>query len=206
MNVDSVVKSEADLQALYGKAKPNSIAKECDCLTPVYKQWIEQAPFMAIASLGAEGLDCSPRGDAVGELFRVLDENTIAIPDRPGNNRLDTLRNIVNDPQIGLLFLIPGIKESLRVNGTAVISTDDSLLDSFSVDGKKPVTVMVVTIQTVYFQCGKALLRSKLWQADSQASTNNVPTAGQMLKSVMSDFDGEAYDDSLKDRQPRSLY
>ena len=206
MNSDSTVKSEAELQALYGTAKPNSLAKESDCLTPAYQQWIEQAPFMAIASLGTGGLDCSPRGDAVGELFRVLDNKTIVIPDRPGNNRLDTLRNIVTDPRVALLFLIPGIRESLRINGTADIVTDESLVNSFSVNDRKPVTVLLVTIHTIYFQCGKALLRSKMWDPDAQVNSDNVPTAGEMLKSVMGDFDSNSYDESLAERQPRSLY
>jgi len=178
MDGESIIESESELEALYGPANPNSLAKEAECLTPAYQQWIEQAPFLAIASLGAAGLDCSPRGDEAGSLFRVLDASTIAIPDRPGNNRLDTLRNIVTDPRIALLFLIPG----------------------------SPVTVLVVTIQTIYFQCGKSLLRSKLWDVDSQASSENVPTAGEMLKSVMSDFDSSAYDDALAEKQPRGLY
>ena len=206
MDGESIIESESELEALYGPANPNSLAKEAECLTPAYQQWIEQAPFLAIASLGAAGLDCSPRGDEAGSLFRVLDASTIAIPDRPGNNRLDTLRNIVTDPRIALLFLIPGIKESLRINGTAVVVTDDTLIDSFRVYGKSPVTVLVVTIQTIYFQCGKSLLRSKLWDIDSQASSENVPTAGEMLKSVMSDFDSSAYDDALAERQSRGLY
>jgi len=206
MHNDSTVQTESELEALYGPANPNSLAKEADCLTPAYQQWIEQAPFMAVASIGAAGLDCSPRGDAPGSLFRVLDANTIAIPDRPGNNRLDTLRNIVTDPRIALLFLIPGIKESLRINGTAVVVTDKALVYSFGVNGKSPVTVLVVTIQTIYFQCGKSLLRSKLWDVGAQVNSQNVPTAGEMLKSVMSDFDSSAYDSSLAERQPRSLY
>ena len=206
MNADSIIQSEAQLEALYGKANPNSLAKEADCLTKAYQRWIEEAPFMAVASVGAAGLDCSPRGDEAGSLFRVLDASTIAIPDRPGNNRLDTLRNIVTDPRIALLFLVPGIKESLRINGTAVVVTNEALLDSFSRNGKRPVTVLIVTIQSIYFQCGKALLRSKLWDADAQVSSKNVPTAGEMLKSVMSDFDSTAYDDSLAKRQPGSLY
>ena len=206
MNENTVVGSESELQALYGKASPNSLAKESGCLTPAYQQWIEQAPFMAVASSGARGLDCSPRGDNAGELFRVLDAGTIVIPDRPGNNRLDTLRNIVTDPRIALLFLIPGIKESMRINGSAVIETDESLLESFSVNGKKPVTVLVVTIQSIYFQCGKALLRSKLWEADAQLNSDTVPTAGRMLKSVMGDFDATAYDQSQSGSQPDNLY
>jgi len=206
LNENSTISTEASLENLYGKANPTSLAKEAAQLNSAYQQWIESAPFMAIASVGSGGLDCSPRGDEVGLLFRVLDEKTIAIPDRAGNNRLDTLRNIVNDPRVALLFLIPGIKETLRINGTAVIETDESLLDSFAVSGKKPVTVVVVTIQSIYFQCGRAMLRSKLWDPKQQITAESVPTAGQMLQSVKSDFDGGAYDANLLDRQKSSLY
>lgn len=206
MSKSSIISTESALDNHYGMANPRSLAKEADQLTPAYQQWIESAPFMAIASIGSGGLDCSPRGDEVGSLFRVLDDKTIAIPDRPGNNRLDTLRNLVNDPRVALLFLIPGIKETMRINGTAVVETNESLLDSFAVNGKKPVTVVVVTIQAVYFQCGRAVLRSKLWDPTQQIASESVPTAGQMIQSVESDFDGSTYDSELLNRQQRTLY
>jgi len=151
-------------------------------------------------------MDCSPRGDKPGQLFRILDDQTIAIPDRRGNNRLDTIRNIVADPRVALLFLLPGINESLRINGEAIVVTDTALRNRFAVNGSKPVTVVVVTISSVYFQCARALMRSGLWSTDAQVGKAEVPTAGEMIKSGLSDFDSETYDAQLRSRQRSSLY
>jgi uncharacterized protein len=194
------------LEALYGPASPRSITKETTRLTPPYRRWLEQAPFFAIATSGPGGLDCSPRGDAVGGLVHVVDDQTILIPDRRGNNRLDTLRNIIADPRVGLLFLVPGINETLRINGRATLSTDPALIDRFSVEGAKPATVIVVAIDAVYFQCSRALLRSKLWHSDVQRSYETVPTPGQMLKAAAPEIDAPAYDADLSKRLPASLY
>jgi len=206
MHSTDIIDSETALESLYGQVNPNSLAKETAVLTPEYRQWIELSPFMAIASIGAGGLDCSPRGDVVGQLFRVIDEKTIAIPDRRGNNRLDTLRNLVVDPRVSLLFLLPGINECIRINGTAKVVTDSSLLRSFAVNGKEPVTVIVVHIGTVYFQCARALLRSSLWSTDKLLNKSSVPTAGQMAKGAVNEFDAEAYDADLPMRQRTTLY
>lgn len=183
-----------ELLALYGAIPDRSLAKETHQLTAAYRKWIEQAPFFAIASSGPNGLDCSPRGDAAEQLLRVIDETTIAIPDRRGNNRLDTLRNIIADPRIGLLFLIPGIDETLRINGRATITTDPDLIDSFAVGEKKPASIVLVEIDSVYFQCARALMRAGLWKSEARAERNDVPTVGKMLKSAMADLDAEAYD------------
>lgn len=194
------------LAVLYGAVNPMSLSKEVSRLTPAYRRWIDRAPFLAIATSGPGGLDCSPRGDPAGQLFRVLDERTIAIPDRRGNNRLDTLKNIVADPRVALLFLLPGINETLRINGRARLTTDETLRASFAVDGKLPVTVIVVSIEAVYFQCARALLRSALWDASKQAQRGDVPTAGEMTKSGDQTFDAETYDAALLPRQKASLY
>jgi len=159
-----------------------------------------------LASVGAQGLDCSPRGDANSQLFRVLNESTLAIPDRRGNNRLDTLRNIVADPRVALLFLIPGISEALRINGQASITTDPALIDSFAISDRKPATVILVEINAVYFQCARALMRSKLWDPSSHVESSDVPTAGQMTRSADPDFDAESYDAELAERQKSTLY
>jgi len=151
-------------------------------------------------------MDCSPRGDKPGQLFRILDDQTIAIPDRRGNNRLDTIRNIVADPRVSLLFLLPGINESLRINGEAIVVTDNALRNSFAVNGSEPATVVVVTIRSVYFQCGRALMRSGLWSADAHVSKAEVPTAGEMIKSGLPDFDSNSYDTQLQSRHKDSLY
>jgi len=200
------ITSVEDLEALYGTANPISIAKEASFLTAAYREWLESAPFFALASVGEGGLDCSPRGDAAGQLFQIVDERTLIIPDRRGNNRLDTLKNIIGDPRVALLFLMPGINETLRINGKARLTTDANLLDQFVVAGKKPLTVIIIDIEAVYFQCARALVRSDLWNGNAQITRTDVPTAGQMTKSALSDFDAEAYDAELVERQKRTLY
>ncbi|MBX9926592.1 MAG: pyridoxamine 5'-phosphate oxidase family protein, partial [Hyphomicrobiaceae bacterium] len=184
-------------------------------LTPAYQRWIEASPFMAMATVGGGdaatvvapgGLDCSPRGDRPGHLFTVLDERTIAIPDRRGNNRLDTLRNLIADPRIALLFLVPGVPECVRINGTAAITTDPDLRQRFGVDGHEPTTVILVSIDSVYFQCARAIIRSKLWEPETRADPASLPTAGEMTRSGDTTFDAQAYDAILRERQRATLY
>ena len=141
--------------------------KEIDHINPQYRAFIEAAPFFVLASVGPEGVDCSPRGDAPG-FVRVTGERTLMIPDRRGNNRIDSLRNIVRDPRVSLLFLIPGVGETFRIIGRASISTDPALLEGFVFAGKTPRAVIVVDVERVYFQCSKAIIRSKLWEAETQ--------------------------------------
>lgn len=206
MSYRQIITDEAALESLYGSVNPNSLAKEVQALTPEYRQWIEIAPFMAIASIGQSGLDCSPRGDKTGQLFRVLDDQTIAIPDRRGNNRLDTLRNLVTDSRISLLFLLPGINECVRINGEAQVVADANLRESFMVNDQNPVTVIVVHIKSVYFQCARSLIRSALWSPENFVARSQVPTAGQMTKAAVSEFDAKSYDGELADRQQKTLY
>ena len=194
------------LEELYpGKLSRATTEKETPVITPEYRRLIEAASFFAIASVGPEGLDCSPRGDPRG-FVQILGDSTIAFPDRRGNNRLDTLRNIVVDPRVAFLFLIPGLNETLRINGRAHVSTDASLIERFEMGGILPVSVVVVEIETMYFQCARALVRSKLWDASSQIDPKTLPTAGQLVKSAMPDFEAEAYDAALKERQAKTLY
>ena len=206
MSSSHAVTSLEALEALYGTVNRNSLAKEAARLTPAYRRWIEAAPFFAIASGGPGGLDCSPRGDARGQLFRVLDDRTLAIPDRRGNNRLDTLKNILADPRVALLFLNPGINETLRINGRARITTDPELIEGFAVGDKRPATGVVVEIDAVYFQCARALARAKLWDPEARIRPGEVPTAGQMTKGAQPDFDAESYDAALPVRQKATLY
>ncbi len=194
------------LTALYGPVNPNSLRKELPYLSAEYRAWIERSPFMAVATTGPEGLDCSPRGDATGHLVQIQDDRTVLFADRRGNNRLDTLKNLVQDPRISLLFLLPGINECLRINGTAVVTTDDTLRRRFVMDEKLPVTVVVVTIGSVYFQCGRAVIRSGLWDPSAQLSRDDVPTAGAMTKSASPEFDAVTYDAELPERQQATLY
>jgi uncharacterized protein len=201
----SNITSIAALEALYGPTNPISLMKETAQLTPAYRRWVEAAPFFALATTGPGGLDCSPRGDAAGALL-ILDDTSIAIPDRRGNNRLDSLRNIVLDPRVALLFLTPGINECVRINGRAVVSTHPDLIGQFLVGDKVPKSVIVVTIDAVYFQCARALARSRLWDPASRVDRSRVPTAGQMTKAASPDFDAEAYDADLPGRQAATLY
>src|SRR5216684_2383208 len=157
-----IVTSVAELEALYGQPAEAATVKEVARITPYYRAHIEAAPFCALATSGPEGLDCSPRGDKPG-FVRVHDEQTLMLPDRRGNNRIDLLRNIVRDPRVALLFLIPGVGNTLRVNGRAHLSVEASLLASFAVDDKPPRSVTVIEVDAVYFQCARALVRSELW-------------------------------------------
>lgn len=190
----------------YERPAEASLSKETDALTPAYRRWIEASPFCVIASAGTEGLDCSPRGDRPGTLLEIVDNSTLLLPDRRGNNRLDTLRNLIEDPRVALLFFVPGVAETLRVNGCARITVAPELLKRFEVDGKPPTTVIEVRIQRVYFQCARALVRSALWNADSVVGRDRIPTAGEMIRSAAPAFDAESYDRALPDRQRRTLY
>ena len=196
----------AALEALYGEAVAASIAKEVPALTPGYRALIEASPFFVLATSGPGGLDASPRGDEPG-FVRVADDRTLLIPDRRGNNRIDSLRNILADPRVGLLFLVPGLNETLRVNGRAVIDTDQDLCESFAVDGKAPKSVLVVTIETVFFQCARALLRSRLWDPAAQVPRASLPSVGSLLAEASAGREGgDTYDRSLAERIPKSLY
>jgi PPOX class probable FMN-dependent enzyme len=201
------ITSLAALEALYDQSPAEaSILKETDRVVPVYRALIEASPFAALATRGPEGLDCSPRGDGPG-FIRVRDDRTLLLPDRRGNNRIDSLRNIVRDRQVALLFLIPGLGETLRVNGRATISVEPALLESFSVDGKAPKSVLVIAVEAVYFQCARAIVRSDLWNPHKHVARSALPSAGQILAALSrSGFDGEAYDRALPERQRATLY
>ncbi len=195
----------AELEALYGSPVKTSLIKEIDYISDHYRAFIDAAPFVVLATSGAGGLDCTPRGDPPG-FVRVVDNKTLLIPDRRGNNRIDTLRNLVEDPRISLLFLIPGIGNTLRINGTAEIIVDEDLSTSFAVNGKVPATLLRITAEQVYFQCPKALVRSKLWQDDFRQERSALPSTGEILKALSDDFDGEAYDRNYPDRLEETIY
>jgi PPOX class probable FMN-dependent enzyme len=200
------LKTVADLEAVYGAPNPRSLLKEIDHLNADYRAFVEASPFIVLSSVGAQGTDASPKGDAPG-FVRILNERLLAIPDRPGNNRIDNLRNIVEDGRVSVLFIVPGVGETLRVNGTATISADPELLASFAVQGKLPRSVILVQLQTVYFHCSKALVRSKLWERGAQETKPAVPTAGKILQRISGGaFDGDAYDRELPERLKTTLY
>ncbi len=194
------------LLACYGEPVGAAVAKELPYIHPHYRRFIEAAPFVSVATSGPGGLDNSPRGDAPG-FVRVVDDRTLMLPDRRGNNRLDTLRNLLADPRIALLFLIPGVGETLRVNGRAVISVDPTLLDTFTVDGKPPRSVLVVAVDTVYYQCSKALVRSKLWDPAARIERSALPSTGTMIGDISrGSIDAAAYDRELPARIQAQLY
>jgi uncharacterized protein len=202
----SIVATINELEAIYGFPGETSTAKVADRVTSSYRALIERSPFAALATCGPEGLDCSPRGDVAG-FVRIHDDKTLMMPDRRGNNRIDSLRNIVRDPRIALLFLIPGSGNTLRVNGCARVSVDPDLLASFEIDGKAPRTVVVTAVEEVYFQCARAIVRSDLWNPDKRVDPNSLPTPGQIL-AEMSDnrIGGDEYDRAWPERARRSLW
>jgi uncharacterized protein len=203
---DHIITSVEALERLYGQPFGPSIAKETDRITAHYRAFIEAAPFFALASAGADGLDCSPRGDAPG-FVRVANEKTLLIPDRRGNNRADTLRNILHDPRVALLFLIPGCGETIRVNGRATISTDPALTQSFLVDGKAPRSVIVVAVDRIYYQCAKAVVRSKLWDASRHIERASLPSAGTILADLTQGrVGGPEHDRAAPERLKATLY
>ncbi|MEL6217040.1 MAG: pyridoxamine 5'-phosphate oxidase family protein [Pseudomonadota bacterium] len=203
---DHRLTTEAELDAYYGPINPKSLVKELDHISDDYRAFIEAAPFVVLATAGPEGLDTSPRGDPA-PVAHVLDRQTLALPDRRGNNRIDSLRNIVRDPRVALIFLIPGIGETMRVNGRAEISTDPDLLARYAMQGKEPRSVILVTAERVYFQCQKALKRSGLWEADAQVPRTALPSTGTMLQRMHSEsFDGAAYDAEYPERMKRTIY
>lgn len=194
------------LQALYGEAHERSLRKEITYLSEPYQALVAASPFVVLATHGPDGLDCSPRGDAPG-FVRVLDERTLLLPDRPGNNRIDSLRNIINDPHVALLFLIPGVGESFRVNGRASISLEPQLLELCTAQGKLPRSVLRISIDTCYFQCSKAAVRSGLWDSERHVERASLPSAGDLLKAVMDpSFDVQAYERELQERLKTRLY
>lgn len=195
-----------ELETLYGDINPTSLRKETATLTDEYRRLIEASPFVTIATVGSGGMDCSPKGDAAG-FVRVLDERTLAIPDRRGNNRLDSLRNLIEDPRIGLLFLIPGIGETLRVNGTARITADHDLRDSMAFRGSVPNVAVVVDVESVYFHCSKAILRSDLWNPAKQSDRASLPTAGQIMEAITcGELQADTTDEVYDRRQVEMLY
>jgi len=196
----------AALERLYGAPAGAAVEKEINYIHPHYRAMIAASPFVVLATSGPEGLDTSPRGDAAG-FVAVEDEKTLLIPDRRGNNRVDSLRNIIADPHVALLFLIPGVGETLRVNGRAVISTAPTLLERFGVGGKLPRSVIVVHVDTVFFQCSRAVFRAKLWDPAQHIERGSLPSLGTMLADIsQSRINAENYDRGLYERLQAALY
>lgn len=201
-----IISSIEELNEIYGAGLSQaSVDKVTKRLTPLYRHMIEISPFTALATVGPEGLDCSPRGD-IGGVVRIIDDTTLHLPDWRGNNRVDSLSNIVRDPRLSLMLLIPGSNTVMRINGRGVVSNDEALLSSFEMDGKHPRTVIVISIVEVYFQCARAVMRAELWNAEHFVDPANLPTPGQMLKDAVGDFDHETYDREWPVRAAKTMW
>jgi uncharacterized protein len=206
MTTPHAIETLAQLEALFGQPGEASLKKEVPYLHPAYRALIEASPFAVLSTIGPGGLDASPRGDPPGFVV-VKDEKTLLMPERRGNNRIDSLRNIVADPRVGLLFLIPGVGETLRVNGSARITVEPQLLARLAMEGKPPQCVIEVRVETVFFQCDRAIQRSRLWEPVPADAKRTVPTPGAILSALTeAQFDGETYDRELPARQKATLY
>lgn len=202
----ATISSIEQLEAIYGLPGEAATVKVAPYITPDYQSLISRSPFLALATCGPEGLDCSPRGDRPG-FVRIVDKATLYIPDRSGNNRVDSLRNIVRDPRIAMLFFLPGLGNTLRVNAHAHITTDEDILNSFSVDDRSPRAVIVAKVDEVYFQCARAIIRSDLWNPELYIKRDSVPTAGEILANLTDDrVGGESYDREWPDRARKTLW
>jgi PPOX class probable FMN-dependent enzyme len=202
----SIISTIVELESIYGKPVAVSLVKEVNWVTPHYRAYIEASPFAVLASAGPEGLDCSPRGDVAG-FVRVHDSRTLMLPDRRGNNRVDSLRNIVRDPRVALLLMIPGVGNTLRINGRAHLSTAPDLLASFAIEGKAPRTVIVMAVDAVYFQCTRALLRSELWNPARHVDPKSLPGAGQILAALsQNQVDGDDFDQAWPERARQAMW
>jgi hypothetical protein len=199
--------SLAQLEALYLPAPgPASMVKVAHTMTPHYRRLVEASPFAALATIGPEGIDCSPRGDQPG-FVRVHDDTTLMMPDRRGNNRIDSLRNILRDPRCAFLFLLPGSGTTFRANGRARLSVDPALLDSFAVDGKAPRSVIVMTIDELYFQCARAIVRAELWNPARHIDPASLPSPGEILAAMTHDqVGGPAYDQAWPERARQTMW
>ena len=205
MNSNYITSLE-ELNELYGESPEGAIKKEIGYISDQYKKFIESSPFVIIATSGSGGLDCSPRGDPPG-FVKGVNKKTLLIPDRRGNNRVDSLSNIIEDPRISLLFLIPGIGETIRINGSAKICVDPDLCNTFSMNGKNPKSIIEGVVGTIYYQCPKALVRSKLWDSDSQIERKKLPTTGSILEAITEGkIDGNEYDKAYPNRLKETIY
>jgi uncharacterized protein len=202
-----ILTTMAELEALYDEPPYGpAMVKEIDHINQTYRKLIEASPFFALATCGPDGLDCSPRGDPAG-FVRVLDEKTVAVPDRRGNNRIDSLRNLIHDPRVALLFMIPGVNETVRIIGRARICAEPQLCASFTMQGKAPRAVLLISVDRVYFQCAKALVRSKLWDPATKVDRSSLPTSGAILAEITDGkMGGPEHDRSYPERVKATIY
>jgi PPOX class probable FMN-dependent enzyme len=203
---NGTITSVEQLREIYDPPFERSLRKQLDHIDAVSRRFIAASPFLILASSGPYGIDCSPRGDHPG-FVRVANDKTLLIPDRRGNNRLDSLQNIVENSAVGLIFLVPGVNDTFRVNGRAHLSTDPQLLDQFAVSGKAPKAVLVVTVDEAFVHCPRAFVRADLWNPAKFAPRGEVPTIGDMLEAHTAGFvNAAAYDEEAKVVVPKTLY
>jgi uncharacterized protein len=203
---DHVVRTVEALYEIYRQPSEKVQRKVLSALDSHCRDFIRNSPFLVIGTNGADGTtDASPRGDAPG-FVDVLDDTTILLPDRPGNNRLDTLRNIVGNPEVGLLFMIPGLRETLRINGTATVSTDPALLARAVVNGKTPLTTVKITVSEAYLHCGKALIRSHLWDPAARIDLKSLATPAQIYADQIGGLGVDEMEQVLKTSYETTLY
>ena len=200
---DHIVRDIATLEALYGTPGKASIIKVAPALTPLYRKWIMASRLCVVSTVGAAGTDGSPRGDD-GPVVRELDAQTLLLPDWRGNNRIDTLRNIVEDGRISLMFFVPGSNNVVRVNGTAVVSLDPAHLGQFDQNGRQPRSVVVITIAEVYSQCARALMRAGIWAAGDESA--DLPSVGAFLAELEAGFDAAEYDATWAPRAAKTMW
>ncbi|HKM65415.1 MAG TPA: pyridoxamine 5'-phosphate oxidase family protein [Acidisphaera sp.] len=194
------------VRAHYGRPNPRSLLKQLDRIDTHARRFIGLSPFVVIASADADGrADATPRGDAPG-FVAVLDERTLLIPDRPGNNRVDTMLNVTANPHVGLLFMVPGIVETLRVNGSARLTSDPTLLAPLAANGKAPSAGLLVSVRDVYFHCGKALIRADLWNPERYVPCTEVPSLGRILADQLKDISVEESERRIADGYVNRLY
>ena len=199
---ENIIRTEAELREIYGTPSGRAVEKEIGKLDRHCRHFISLSPFIVISSAGASGQgDVSPKGDGPG-FVEVLDDNTIVIPDRPGNRRIDTLINIVENPDVAVIFLIPGVRETLRVNGKAEISTDPALLESMAVNGKPPITAIVIRVEQTFLHCAKSIIRSKLWDDETRVDRKVLPSLSRMI----ADQAGMEIDEAMSEKQLEEAY
>lgn len=202
----TAIETIEQLEAIYGQPGEAATIKVAHRIISSYRALIESSPFAILATCGEEGLDCSPRGDLPG-FVHVQDDHTLIMPDRRGNNRIDSLRNLIRDPRAALLFLIPGSGTTLRVNGRALVSADPDVLETFRVEGKIPRSVIIMTVEEIYFQCARAIIRSHLWDPDRRVDLKTLPTPGEILAEMSkSRVGGEEYDKAWLERARQTMW
>lgn len=203
---DQYVTTLEELETLYGAVAQPAIIKEVDHIHPIYRPFIEASPLAILATAGPGGLNATARGDPAG-FIHIEDEHTLILPDRRGNNRVDSLRNILADPRVALLFFIPGVGETLRVNGTAKIIVCPDYVDRFAVSGKPPKTILRIDVKSVLFQCMRAVMRSEIWKQESQVDRKSLPSVGTILRALsQAAIDDQVYDQEAPQRLANTLY